>query len=315
VNAAKSGLGPFAVVALATGFAGLLVAAGLLLVLFAAIGGTAPALGEAHCGTGAEAKRSIPDRYLRLYQATGDEYGLDWALLASIGLIESGHGRNVGPSSAGALGPMQFLPSTWSRYGVDGNEDGVADVMDPDDAIPGAANYLRASGAPANWRRALFAYNHADWYVNDVLAQAERYRGRCRLGDASWDPRGGRLAWPVRGTITSPFGPRSGRPHEGIDIAAPAGTAIHAAEDGEVVLRSPVAGYGNYVCLRHGGRLYTCYAHLSAYRVTLRERVARGDVIGLVGCTGRCFGDHLHFEVRLGGTGGRAVDPMPYLAG
>lgn len=123
------------------------------------------------------ALREIPGRYLRLYQVTADRYGLDWAILAAVGAIESGHGRNNGPSSAGALGPMQFVPVTWQQYGVDGNGDGRRDIRDPEDAIPSAAGLLRAAGAPANYRQALFAYNHADWYVNQVLAQADRYRG------------------------------------------------------------------------------------------------------------------------------------------
>jgi peptidase M23-like protein/transglycosylase-like protein with SLT domain len=312
VSAAR--FGQVATVSLAITGAGLLASAALFVVLFAALGGTAPALGEALCGTSSEAQRAIPNRYVKLYQDAGEQFGLDWALLAAIGQIESGHGRNVGPSSAGALGPMQFLPATWSRYGIDGNGDGVKDVLDPEDAIPGAAQYLRASGAPANWRGALFAYNHADWYVNDVLAQGERYRGRCITSDENWEGGDGRLAWPIRGTVTSPFGLRWGRPHEGIDIAAPGGTPIHASGDGVVVLRAPVAGYGNYICLRHDEHVFSCYAHLSAYRASRGDRILRGDVIGLVGCTGRCFGDHLHFEVRLGGAGGKAVDPIQYLA-
>jgi hypothetical protein len=123
------------------------------------------------------ALHQIPARYLRLYQDVAARYGLDWTILAAIGAIESGHGANDGPSSAGALGPMQFMPATWQRYGVDGNGDGRRDINDPADAIAGAAAYLRAAGAPANYRQALFAYNHADWYVDQVLAQAELYRG------------------------------------------------------------------------------------------------------------------------------------------
>jgi len=90
-------------------------------------------------------------------------------VLAAIGHEESGFGANDGPSSAGALGPMQFLPSTWTIYGQGGN------IWDPADAIPAAARLLRASGAPGNLQQAIFAYNHAGWYVTDVLAQAARY--------------------------------------------------------------------------------------------------------------------------------------------
>jgi hypothetical protein len=105
--------------------------------------------------------------------------GLPWQVLAAIGQVESGHGRNVGPSSAGALGPMQFLPSTWAFSGVDGDGDGKADIMNPYDAVPAAALYLCRAGA-ANGAQglydAIFSYNHADWYVKEVLALAARYR-------------------------------------------------------------------------------------------------------------------------------------------
>jgi soluble lytic murein transglycosylase-like protein len=93
-----------------------------------------------------------------------------------VGKVESDHGANMGPSTAGAMGPMQFLPSTWETSGVDGNGDGVANIMDPRDAIPAAASYLKTGGAPEDWYRALFTYNHADWYVVKVLGVAEGYR-------------------------------------------------------------------------------------------------------------------------------------------
>ena len=96
--------------------------------------------------------------------------------MAAVGKVESDHGENMGPSSAGAMGPMQFMPSTWESSGVDGNGDGVANVMDPRDAIPAAAKYLKTGGAPKDWYAALYSYNHADWYVKKVLGVAEGYR-------------------------------------------------------------------------------------------------------------------------------------------
>jgi hypothetical protein len=129
------------------------------------------------------ALRDIPPAYLATYQATGIKYELGWEYLAAIGKIESDHGRSraVGISSGGnakgAMGPMQFLAGTWAAYRVDANNDAKTDVYDPQDAIAGAANYLQASGAPQDWDRAIFAYNHAAWYVDDVKQLAARYRG------------------------------------------------------------------------------------------------------------------------------------------
>ncbi|MGH3144225.1 MAG: lytic murein transglycosylase, partial [Rubrobacter sp.] len=116
--------------------------------------------------------------YMKLYRESAEKYGFgeDWYILAAVGEVESNHGENMGPSSAGAMGPMQFLPSTWEGSGVDGNGDGAANIMDPEDAIPAAAGYLKEGGAPRDWYSALYSYNHADWYVKKVLAVAEGYR-------------------------------------------------------------------------------------------------------------------------------------------
>jgi murein DD-endopeptidase MepM/ murein hydrolase activator NlpD len=122
----------------------------------------------------------------------------------------------------------------------------------------------------------------------------------------------GQLIWPVDGPVVSGFGMRWGRMHEGIDIAVPAGTPIRAADAGTVVLVQSEAesgGYGNFSCLDHGGGLQTCYAHQSSFAVTSGS-VSQGDVIGYVGCTGHCYGDHLHFEVRISGA---PTDPLGYL--
>jgi murein DD-endopeptidase MepM/ murein hydrolase activator NlpD len=116
--------------------------------------------------------------------------------------------------------------------------------------------------------------------------------------------------WPVNGPVTSPFGYRWGRMHEGVDIGVPAGTPIRAAKAGTVILAAYTGGYGNYTCIDHGGGLSTCYAHQSSYATSVGESVAQGEVIGYVGCTGSCFGDHLHFEIRIDGA---ATDPLGYL--
>lgn len=117
----------------------------------------------------------IPTALMPLYTAAEQRYGVAWSLLAAINSIESDFGHNNGPSSAGALGPMQFMPATWRHYGLDANNDGHKNIMDPHDAIPAAARLLKANGAPNDVRRALFAYNHAQWYVDKVLALSTRY--------------------------------------------------------------------------------------------------------------------------------------------
>ena len=118
-------------------------------------------------------KFRIPPFLLPIYQAAGMQYGVRWEILAAINEIETDYGRNLNISSAGALGWMQFMPPTWAAYGVDANGDGVKDPFNPVDAIFAAARYLRAAGADSDIRRAVFAYNHADWYVDSVLMRAQ----------------------------------------------------------------------------------------------------------------------------------------------
>jgi hypothetical protein len=124
---------------------------------------------------------SRPSTWLSLFQESARLYcpGLSWTVLAAIGQIESADGQNEGPSTAGALGPMQFLPSTWSMWGIDAfGETGTPNIMDPYDAVPSAARYLCAAGAAGGGpavSTAIFAYNHASWYVAEVLALAREY--------------------------------------------------------------------------------------------------------------------------------------------
>jgi murein DD-endopeptidase MepM/ murein hydrolase activator NlpD len=120
----------------------------------------------------------------------------------------------------------------------------------------------------------------------------------------------GSLIWPVNGPVVSPFGMRWGRLHAGVDIAVPSGTPIRAADSGRVALMGWVGGYGNYTCIQHNASLSTCYAHQSSFATSNGANVSQGQVIGYVGCTGHCFGDHLHFETRVGGS---PVDPLGYL--
>jgi Transglycosylase SLT domain len=147
--------------------------------------------GSEPAAASAQAEREIPPHYLRLYMLAAERYGLDWPVLAAIGKVECDHGRDPDPSctregavnSAGAGGPMQFLASTWASYGVNPRDTGPPDRWDPEDAIFSAARYLRASGAPSDYRKAIFAYNHAAWYVSEVEAWASRYE---RSGEAAF---------------------------------------------------------------------------------------------------------------------------------
>ncbi|MCW3033816.1 MAG: Lytic transglycosylase catalytic [Solirubrobacterales bacterium] len=159
---------------------------------------------EVGAAPSSEAIADIPARYLELYRSAARRYALDWAILAGIGKVECDHGRDSDPScsragsvnSAGAGGPMQFLAATWQKYGVDGDGDGRRNRWSAADAIFGAANYLRASGAPGDYRRAIFAYNKAAWYV----AQVEGWAGRYRSSAASLGPSTAEgAALPVEG--------------------------------------------------------------------------------------------------------------------
>jgi murein DD-endopeptidase MepM/ murein hydrolase activator NlpD len=112
-----------------------------------------------------------------LWARAGEAYGIPWQVLAAINKIETNFGRNMGPSSAGAVGWMQFMPETWLRWGLDADGDRIADPWDPEDAVYAAARYLAAAGGRTDLERGVFAYNHADWYVRDVLQLAEVYGG------------------------------------------------------------------------------------------------------------------------------------------
>jgi len=144
--------------------------------------------------------------------------------------------------------------------------------------------------------------------------QAAQRRNNTAASTAAQVKRGsGRLIFPVSGPVTSPFGPRWGRLHAGIDIPAPEGTPIRAADGGKVVLLQGIGasgGYGNYTCIQHTATMSTCYAHQSRLGTNLGAAVDQGQVVGYVGNTGNSFGAHLHFEVRVNGA---PVDPMGYL--
>jgi murein DD-endopeptidase MepM/ murein hydrolase activator NlpD len=121
------------------------------------------------------------------------------------------------------------------------------------------------------------------------------------------------MSWPLVGSVTSNFGPRDGGEHTGIDIDGDTGELVSSAADGRVVTAGyHPGGYGNVVVVDHGGGVSTLYAHLSKIMVGAGDELDQGDNLGLVGCTGSCTGDHLHFELRING---QPVDPLPFLPG
>ena len=146
-----------------------------------------------------------------LWHRAGATYGIPWQVLAAINKIESNFGRNMGPSSAGAVGWMQFMPSTWLRWGTDANGDGVADPWAPEDAIFSAARYLAAAGGRTDLYRGVFAYNHADWYVRDVPRAGGALRQRRRRADVHARPAPGEARRGAEASLEGESETRRGR--------------------------------------------------------------------------------------------------------
>jgi murein DD-endopeptidase MepM/ murein hydrolase activator NlpD len=184
-----------------------------------------------------------------------------------------------------------------TRAGIQGSR---ADLASARDARRGSLSHVRASRHELEGN--LAALEAASAQVTAQL-QAAGPAGPVRHGS-------GNYIWPVNGPIVSPFGMRWGRLHAGVDIAVPSGTPVRAAASGTVAIAGWVGGYGNYTCINHGGGMATCYAHQTSIGVSVGQSVKQGQVIGVSGCTGHCFGPHVHFEVRING---QPVDPMGYL--
>jgi hypothetical protein len=225
-------------------------------------------------------KFRIPPFLLPIYQAAGMEYGVRWEVLAAINEIETDYGRNLNISSAGALGWMQFMPATWDAYGVDANQDGVKDPFNPVDAIFAAARYLRAAGAETDLKKAIFAYNHADWYVDSVLLRARVIGGLpSNLVGSLTGLTQGRFPVHAKATYADDLSERelkqAGRKNpavvveplaqrRGIKVFARKGAPVIAANDGRIVKIGESKRLGRFVQLQDVyGNTYT-YAHLKA---------------------------------------------------
>ena len=237
-------------------------------------------------------KFRIPPFLLPIYQAAGAEYGIRWEVLAAINEIETDYGRNLSVSSAGALGWMQFMPATWETYGVDANGDGEADPYNPVDAIFAAARYLRAAGGQKALRKAVFAYNHADWYVDQVMLRARlvsglpedlvgsltgltqgvfpvaaktQYVGDDANREARRKVREGNAARAVESDAS----------RSSIDLFAKAGAPAIAVQDGTITQIGRSARLGRFVRLRDVyGNTYT-YGNLA--KVSPLHPVAKDD--------------------------------------
>jgi transglycosylase-like protein with SLT domain/peptidase M23-like protein len=239
-------------------------------------------------------KFRVPIFLLPIYQAAGIQYGIRWEILAAINEIETDYGRNLNVSSAGAVGWMQFLPSTWKMYGVDANKDHRKDPFNPVDAIFAAARYLRAAGGDQDIQKAIFAYNHAGWYVDSVMLRARMIAGvpadlvgsltglteghfpvyaRARYADdlAEKDAikrvKRGANAANVIGSDTQ---------RKGIDIFARKGSPVVAVNDGVVKKLGVSKKLGKYVVLQDVyGNQYT-YANLG--RVSKLYPIPKSDL-------------------------------------
>jgi hypothetical protein len=209
-------------------------------------------------------KFRVPPFLLPIYQAAGIEYGVRWEVLAAINEIETDYGRNLNVSSAGAVGWMQFIPSSWRRYGTDANEDGRKDPYNPVDAIFAAARYLAAAGYERDVRRAVFAYNHADWYVDSVLLRARLIAGvpADLVGSLTGLTEG---RFPVYAHARYADDQAEGvDPSKGIGIFARNGAPVVAVNDGVIRKVAENDRLGKYVVLEDAyGNRYT-YGHLGS---------------------------------------------------
>ncbi|WP_368502736.1 peptidoglycan DD-metalloendopeptidase family protein (plasmid) [Alkalihalophilus sp. As8PL] len=216
----------------------------------------------------------------------------------------------------------------YGGYGRDGSGNGKANPWDIQDAIHTAAYYLQKHNYNSNPRKAILSYNHSGAYADSIIARANKFESEARYTEGEVPQMtSGTFMRPATGTVTSTYGPRAsfgGRMHNGIDIGKNGRTTdvpIVAAADGTVTHANWSDSFGNLVIIQHnvdGKRIDTLYAHMvtGSVRVRVGSKVNKGDIIGLMGNTGRSFGPHLHFEIHVGGYqpgGARAVNPLLYV--
>ncbi len=251
----------------------------------------------------------IPENLLPHFKAAGAKYNIPWTVLAAIAFTESSFRPGViGPDNytgENARGMMQFLPSTWEKYGVDGDGDGKADIYNPIDSIYSTANYLAANQGASNMADALFLYNHSDEYVNKILALAEGYKLQ-----EIWQKEGFGFPLPTSNPkYTGFFGdPRNGHSHGGVDIACDYGAPLLAVTSGTVRHSTSHAG-GNELWIDTPEGVSYFYCHLSQYIAQPGQKVSLGQTVARAGSTGVSSGPHLHFGIWIKGW----IDPLPFL--
>jgi hypothetical protein len=246
---------------------------------------------------------TIPPFLVPIYQACGTQYGIPWEVLAGINRIETAFGTNLNVSTAGAVGWMQFIPSTWKAYGVDANGDGTKDPYNPVDAICAAARYLKAAGGNNDLRRAIFSYNHADWYVDEVLLYARQYgrlpedlvgsitgltegdrfpvAAKSRYADDLSQREAAKRAKPGNGSGNVADVVSSSPTRRGINIYSHEGAPVVAVNDGTIKRIGHNSKLGNYVVLQDNfGNQFT-YAQLGSlakvYPVPRKQTLTAAD--------------------------------------
>jgi len=296
-------------------------------------GGIAADAASAPAAPGVLRPGVVPAEYEALVQkASRTCPGITAPLLAAQLEQESGWNPNA-VSPTGAQGLSQFMPGTWLGAGIDGDGDGIRDPFNPADAIASQASFMCKLLAAVTADTSLTgeAIDLALAGYNAGLGAVQRYHGvppyaqtrgyivRIRNLMATYaDPAAtaagagppGSWVRPIHGApITSGFGIRWGRLHAGVDFSAPIGTRIYAASNGTVVATGPVAGFGQWVKIRHPGNVITVYGHISGWTVTVGQAVQAGQLIAHSGNEGRSTGPHLHFETR---PGDNPVDPLAF---
>jgi murein DD-endopeptidase MepM/ murein hydrolase activator NlpD len=250
-----------------------------------------------------------PPAYLiPIYVQAAHRYHVPWRVLAAINGIETDYGRNLAVSPAGAVGWMQFMPDTWRQWAVDGDHDGHLNPYSPQDAIFSAARYLHASGASRDLRAAIFAYNHADWYVTEVLLRARMIGNVASFARVE---KGYSLPLDAR------YMQQLGRTDDGVDLeSAPDGALVYSITPGIVsAVASDPGGFGpDYPVIEAtsgslaGAHIY--YGHVAAALVQPGQPVHAGQPIAIVGHTGDAASlGHGHIEIGFSEAGG---DPLSH---